>query len=144
MQNSFNKGIGVLEILLGLSAFVILAAIIVLAMSPTRQLSDARNAQRFADLNSIVNAIYKYALDNGGRLPDNIPEQATEICAGSLCSASLIDLSSLVGEDNYLMRMPIDPKAKGEGSGYKIEKEGDKIIISAPNAELGEKVLISR
>lgn len=142
-MKNLNKGFGLLEILLVLSVVVLITAAVLLSLNPKRELSDARNSQRYADMNLIVNAIYKYALDNGGKMPANISNNLSEICFGADCKDGLVDLSELLKDGKYLPSTLKDPNVQN-GSGYKIQLEGDKIKIVAPNAEWGEKVEIVR
>lgn len=79
MINSLKKGFTLLEILLTVAAVGILAGIVVLAINPNKQLGQARDAQRQADLNTLMNALYQYSIEEGD-FPVQIPENPTEIC----------------------------------------------------------------
>jgi len=67
-----KKGFTLLEILLVVAAIAILAGVVIVAINPGKQLGATRNAARQSDINTIVNAIYQYSLDNNGLFPTNI------------------------------------------------------------------------
>src|SRR3989344_4782471 len=64
-----QKGFTLIELLLVIGIIAILAAIVIVAINPTRQLGQARNAQRNSDVNTMLNAIWQYAIDNDGSMP---------------------------------------------------------------------------
>ena len=67
-----NKAFTLLEILLVVAAISILAGIVIIAINPSKQLGDTRNAQRQSDVETLSNALYQYAIDNNGLLPSGI------------------------------------------------------------------------
>lgn len=143
-----QKGFTLLEILLVVAAIAILAGIVIIAINPTKQLGDTRNAQRSADVNTILNAVYQYALDNNGTLPASITVSSAEICAttGGACTGGTIDLGVLTLNEKYLVTIPRDPqKPTGVGVGYNIVKTANgRITITAPLAEQGKVITVSR
>lgn len=132
-----QRGFTLLEILLVVAAIAILAGIVILAINPGKQLGDTRNAQRKTDVNTILNAVYQYTIDNSGTLPSTITTTQTEICkTGGTCTG-LIDLSVLTASEKYLVSMPFDPTSSStNGAGYEIKKSSNgRITVVAPHTE---------
>ncbi len=156
-----NKGFTLLEILLVVAIIAILAGIVIVAINPAKQLGDARNAQRRADVATILSAVYQYVIDQNGTIPTSIPSyssayvsasstcaqvravSADEICKsnGTSCSG-YTDLNSalVTGTVGYVTSSPTDPSATstGSGTGYYIAKltaNANRILVCAPLTE---------
>jgi type IV pilus assembly protein PilA len=137
-----NKGFTLIEVLLVVAILAILAGIVILAVNPNKQLQDAHVAQRKADVTTILNAVYQYAVDNKGAMPgSNIPvapsapiEICTSIVSATCTAASLADLSSLISTQTYLTAIPVDPAGNAtNGAGYTIQKTANsRITVTAP------------
>lgn len=81
-----KKGFTLIELLLVIGIIAILAAIVIVAINPTKQLGDARNAQRRSDVNTILNAFWQYAIDNSGVFqPTSVDSTALTTGAGTGC-----------------------------------------------------------
>lgn len=154
MRTSFRKGFTLIELLLVIGIIAILASIVIVAINPTKQLGDARNAQRKSDVNTIISAVYQYAIDNDGNLPptygvggalDPISSTDKEICATDPSEVeNCIDLDVLTG--SYLVRMPRDPQVRSStGTNYWIrENANGRIIVTASGAELGDSIYVEK
>ena len=146
MKNKKNKGFTLLEILLVVAAIAILAGIVIVAINPNKQLGETRNAQRRSDINTILNGVYQYALDNNGTIPATITTTSTAICkTGGTCTG-LIDLGVVTLNEKYLTAMPADPTTSTTNStGYNILKTANnRITVSAPGAEQGATITVTR
>lgn len=141
-----KKGFTLLEILLVVAAIGILAGIVIIAINPSKQLGDTRNAQRQADVATILNAVYQYALDNNGTLPASITTTATGVCATGGTCTGLIDLTVLTTAGKYLVAMPRDPQSPtGNTTGYTIMKDvNGRIVVAAPAAENSKVISVTR
>ncbi len=136
MKLRSRGGFTLIELLLVIGIIAILAAIVIVAINPTKQLGDARNAQRRSDVNTVLNAVYQYSIDHNGLIPASITTSVTQICRttpGAVCT-SLVNLSVLTG--SYVVAMPVDPQATNVNSTeYTIVKDTNgRITVAAPNA----------
>lgn len=147
-----KKGFTLLEILLVVAAIAILAGIVILALNPSKQLADTRNAQRWSDVNTILNAVYQYSIDNDGDLPGSIPSSSNcnavtqEICQTDSACTGLTDLSDLTDGQVYLTEMPADPsEATTTSTDYAIVQTTDgRVTVCAPGAEESETIEVTR
>lgn len=145
LPRGFRHGFTLIELLLVLGIISLLVSITIAALSPARQLATSRNAKRQADVNSILSAVYQYLVDEE-RLPATIPSGTPrEICAtDSPDCDDAISLDVLTGA--YIVRIPSDPQLpdSATGTNYWIVRSGNRITVSAPGAEEGENVSITR
>lgn len=144
-----RSGFTLIEILIVIGLIAILASIVIVAVNPLRQFAQGRNAQRHADVNATLNAVYQYAVDNGGNLPATITTIATEICkTGSTSCTDLVDLSVLTAGEKYLVSIPVDPQGGillTNGAGYTVVKTaGGRVTVAAPKAELQVTISVTR
>lgn len=148
MKNLAKKcaGFTMIEIMLVTASISILAGIVVVAVNPGKKIGETRNAARISDVNTIINAVYQYSLDNEGAFPASINAGTTcgipsqMICATNYDCTGITDLSSyLVGTTKkYLTAIPRDPKISSGGlSGYEIFRDAtaNRITVCAPNTE---------
>ena len=148
-----EKGFTLIEVLIVLTILTMLAAVVIVAVNPARQFAQARNTQRWAAVNSILNAVHQNMIDNRGIFDSsNCPATGlpgTETNIDSDTGADLCDCLAPL----YIAELPYDP---GPGSyytdcsnydaGYTIYQDATtgRITIKAPSAELGEDIAITR
>ncbi len=148
-----RRGFTLIELLLVIGIIAILASIVIVAINPTKQLGDARNAQRRSDVNTVLNAVYQYAIDNNGTLPSGIPTGSTaakQVCratiSGSAC-ATANGVSLLVLTGSYIVSIPGDPQiASGTGySNYMIYRDTQgRVTVYSASAEQGASITVTR
>lgn len=152
-KRSKLEGFTLLEILLVVAAIAILAGIVILAINPGKQLGDTRNSERRSDVNTILNAVYEYAIDNDGVLPTGILASATcadatnEICkTGAADCTGLVELGELTLNEEYVTAIPSDPNGSStNGTGYHIaENTSGRVSVCAPSAEQSEVISVTR
>jgi prepilin-type N-terminal cleavage/methylation domain-containing protein len=144
-----DKGFTLLEILLVIAAIGILAAIVLVAINPNRQLAQARNLVRQADINTIQKALEQYLIDNG-RYPTSVSTTPGYICntgteqtgvTTTINCNERVDLRELVPD--YIASIPKDPQAIGTNTGYMvaINPDNNRVSIQASLSERGVLVI---
>lgn len=142
---SKEKGFTLIELLVVIAIIAILAVIVIIAINPAKQLAESRNAQRWSNINTILNAVSQEAIDNNGTV--NVAITATcptmqNICNGACTGGA--NIASVV--PTFIASIPTDPTAaSGTDTGYDVCKgTANRITVSAPGAELSETISVSR
>ncbi len=161
IKTQTQKGFTLLEVLLVVAIIAILAGIVIIAINPGKNLGDTRNSQRSADVNTIINGVYQYVLDNNGSNPPvggrtgavAISSTLTEVCnaTASTCTG-LVDLNVLSTNGKYLVSIPSDPSCPGgtpacaaNGAGYKIGlTTNGRLQVTAPQAEQSKTISVTK
>lgn len=151
-----KKGFTLIEILMVVGIIAILAAITIIAINPAHQFAQARNAQRWSDVNAILNAVHQRMVDNRGNFSEGTTCDALATTTSTITSsdgAGMIDLCACL-VSTYLVAMPYDPAASGASytgctdysTGYTIIKDDTtgRITVAAPSAEEGVTISVSR
>jgi len=162
-----RKGFTLIELLLVIGIIAILAAIVIVAINPTRQLGQARNAQRNSDINTVLNAVWQYAIDNNGTMPGSgavtvdstwrmvgdaasgcdvtaaaTPSGSTHYCETANITSmddACLDLDTLAGD--YVVAIPYDPRyGSGSKTGYVIKNDSNRITVRSCYAEASQAV----
>lgn len=149
-QGTTKKGFTLIEILLVIALLAILAAIVIVAINPGRQLQNARDTQRKTDTLVIMNAVYQYAVDNNGTFPGGLSTNDYEICrTGAECGSEMYDFSDLTNNSRYLVSMPLDPlcdtdngDCDPDGIGYYISKTANGRVQISGNGESVDILLV--
>ncbi len=129
-----QKAFTLLEILLVIAAIGILAAIVIVAINPQRQLEQARTSDLQSSINTVHKALQQYLI-NQGKLPDDITSVMSEICATgdqtptqSPIGSDCLDLRALV--PTYLAVIPESPYESNETGLYTwINQDNGRIAL---------------
>jgi hypothetical protein len=109
----------------------------------------ANNTKRQSDVNAILNAVNQYAADNKGELPPGITGVNTSISKDGtdLCTTLVPEYLAAMPADPFInVGTPIDEAGclNNYYTGYTIQQTGSVITVTAPYAELGETISVSR
>jgi prepilin-type N-terminal cleavage/methylation domain-containing protein len=143
------SGFTLIEVLLVIAIIAILASIVIIAINPARQIAQANNAQRAANVTTILNAIGQYAIDNRGAYPAGLSSTPKVICSSGVATSSgCTDLSPLTSGQLYLSSLPYDPFSPNTTSTWYVVSmsttTNPRITVSAPFAELGNTISVTR
>jgi prepilin-type N-terminal cleavage/methylation domain-containing protein len=148
-----QQGVTLVEWLIVIAIIAIIAAVAFVAIDPAARFAEARNAQRWTDVSTLMEGVQKAfvdteaALTNGLQSIDSATETvqvitdgsagitcggrcATEMIAASNCDA---DLSGLEGA--YIAAVPMDPSSSGANSQYYVNYNNGIFTVGACSPE---------
>lgn len=157
---SKRAGFTLIELLVVIGIIGILAAIVLVAVNPGRQFAQARDAQRRADLLGITNAVYQFAAEHNGNLPDtntdanvnSFPSTATCIGTGGSCFnlGAAGEIEASVGQQEivvptYIAAIPKDPSTGTDANTmYTIYRDTNGRLVATASGELTGVITITR
>jgi prepilin-type N-terminal cleavage/methylation domain-containing protein len=147
-----KKGFTLIEILIVIGLIAVLAGVLIVALNPARQFSQARNAQRWNNVDTIISSIIANTTDNKGTftcVAGAVPVTATDMAVGT----GNYDIGPCL-VPTFAASLPVDPSAAGAhwtsptdyDSGYSVARDATsgRITVTAPSAELGVTISMTR
>lgn len=145
-----RRAFTLVELVVVVTIFAILAAAVYVAIDPTRRINEARNADRNEDLVELVDALARYEKDNGASyqaleeaavgnyyMIGTCTAGAESACALKETQSNCIDLAGLTA--SYLEAIPMDPvTGSPEMTSYYLQKNEDETLTLGTCSPDGE------
>ncbi len=118
-----KQGFTLIELIIVIAVIALLAASVFVAVDPAKRIGQAQDAQRWADVTAIADAIQQYVVDHNGTFPTStvtagtyysvLRHGASNGSASTVCHAQTVTSDGVSFGANlvsdYLPTMPVDP-----------------------------------
>lgn len=151
-----QNGFTLIEVLVVIGIIAILAAVVLVAVNPSRQFKLARDSQRSANVNALLNAIHENISEHRGSFICNgtmrsLPNTPTVVKFGTGFPTYTGDIASCLVPD-YISALPFDPaiaaahyaSTTSYDTGYEVFIDVNGRITASSTGELTPTISVSR
>lgn len=150
-MQKLQKGFTLVELLVVIGILAILTAVVLVAVNPGKQLIQARDTERKAEVNTVLSAVTALLADPNatGSLPAmNVCPTMSNVFADGT-GTPLGDINLSVVAPIYVAALPEDPTSGGVAlgdTGYDIcqSATNNRFTVTAPSAEGGTAISVTR
>ena len=152
MQRSISRGFTFIEILVVIGIIAVLAAVVLVAINPSRQFKMARDSQRVSNVNALLNSISQNIAEHRGVFhcgagPLALPAVPTVVKS----EAGGIDLAPCV-VPAYISILPFDPSAVGAhytsmtdyNTQYMVSQDTEGRVTASSTGEITPSISVTR
>jgi type IV pilus assembly protein PilA len=151
-----RRGFTLIEILVVIGIIAVLAAVVLVAINPSRQFKLARDSQRVSNVDSILNAIDQNMAEHGGLFTCGsstvaFPTMPSVIAGPNFVQIDAVDIAQCV-VPAYISALPFDPSVAGAhytnnqdyNTEYLISQDSDGRITVSANGEITPTISVTR